>query len=246
MDKLAIYGGKPVRDNKIYYGHQYIDDEDVNSVVEVLRSDFLTCGPKIHELEQKLSDVTGIRYVSAVSNGTAALHVACMAAGIEPGDEVIVTPLSFAASANCILYCGGVPVFADVKEDTYNIDPQEIEKLVTKKTKAVVVVDFTGQSAEMNEIKKICDRCNIILIEDAAHSLGTKYCGKSVGNIADMTTLSFHPVKTVTSGEGGAVLTNSESLHKKINLAKAHGITHSQEDMEVGSYEGPWYYIMVS
>lgn len=242
MEQLAINGGKPVRENKIYYGHQCIDDDDINAVVEVLKSDYLTCGPKIEQLEKKLCDITGSKYATAVSNGTAALHVACMAAGIGKGDEVIVTPLTFAASANCILYCGGTPVFADVNPETYNIEPDCIESLITPRTKAVVAVDFTGQAVDADRIRKICDEHNLIFIEDAAHSIGTRYNGKCVGNIADITTFSFHPVKTVTSGEGGAVMTNSDELHKKIVLAKSHGITHDLTEMKEKNPEGPWYY----
>lgn len=246
MEQLAINGGKPIRENKIYYGHQCIDDNDIRAVVDVLKSDYLTCGPKIGELEKKLCDITGAKYATAVSNGTAALHVACMAAGISEGDEVIVTPLTFAASANCILYCGGTPVFADVNPETYNIDPDCIEKLITSKTKAVVAVDFTGQVVEADKIRKICDKYNLIFIEDAAHSIGTKYNETYVGNIADITTFSFHPVKTVTSGEGGAVMTNNEELHKKIVLAKSHGITHDVSEMKDTNPEGPWYYEQIS
>ncbi len=242
MEQLAIQGGKPVRENKLFYGHQLIDDADVAAVVEVLKSDYLTCGPKIKELEEKLCAITGAKYASAVSNGTAALHVACMAAGVGPGDEVITTPLTFAASANCALYCGARPVFADVNPDTYNISPESIRKCITEKTKAIVAVDFTGQVVEAEEIRKICDEYNLIFIEDAAHSIGTKYKDIPVGNIADITTFSFHPVKTVTAGEGGAVLTNRRDLHEKIELAKSHGITHTAAMMEERMPEGPWYY----
>ena len=212
MKLLAINGGEPVRKNKIYYGHQYIDDADIQAVVDVLKSDYLTCGPKITELENKLCEITGAKYASAVCNGTAALHIACMAAGIGPGDEVITTPLTFAASANCARYCGAKVVFADVNLDTYNIDPESIRQCITERTKAVVAVDFTGQAVDAEAIRDICDEYNLIFIEDAAHSIGTKYKGVPVGSIADITTFSFHPVKTVTAGEGGAVLTNRDDL----------------------------------
>ena len=200
MEQLAIFGGEPVRKTPISYGHQYIDDADIEAVANVLRSDALTCGPKVTELEKRLCEVTGANYVVMVSNGTAALHLAAMAAGITKGDEVIVTPLTFAASANCILYCGGTPVFADVKRDTYNIDPESIRSHITEKTKAVVAVDFTGQAVELDEIRQICKEHNLMLIEDAAHAIGTQYKNKKVGSIADFTTFSFHPVKTVTAG----------------------------------------------
>ena len=215
MEKLAINGGIPVRETKIYYGKQWIDENDIYAVDEVLRSDYVTCGPKTQELERSLEQYTGARHAVAVSNGTAALHCACMAAGIGAGDEVITTPLTFAASANCALYCGAKPVFADVEEDTYNIDPKSIEDKITDKTKAVVAVDFTGQAVKHREIREICDRHHLIFIEDAAHAIATTYNGVQVGNLADITTFSFHPVKTITGGEGGAVLTNSDELYQK-------------------------------
>lgn len=242
MEKLAINGGIPVRETKIYYGKQWIDENDIYAVDEVLRSDYVTCGPKTQELERSLEQYTGARHAVAVSNGTAALHCACMAAGIGAGDEVITTPLTFAASANCALYCGAKPVFADVEEDTYNIDPKSIEDKITDKTKAVVAVDFTGQAVKHREIREICDRHHLIFIEDAAHAIATTYNGGQVGNLADITTFSFHPVKTITGGEGGAVLTNSDELYQKIQLVHTHGITHDPVLMEEPVHEGPWYY----
>lgn len=241
MEKPAICGGVPVRDTKIFYGHQYIDEADIQAVVDVLRSDYLTCGPKIGELEKKLCEVTGAKYAVVCSNGTAALHIACMAAGVGAGDEVITTPITFAASANCALYCGAKPVFADINAETYNIDPKEVEKCVTERTKAVVAVDFTGQSIEEKELLEICRKNGLVLIEDGAHVIGTKYNGQPNGSIADMTTFSFHPVKTITGGEGGAVLTNNEEYYKKLLLYRAHGITRDEAQMEHTS-DGPWYY----
>lgn len=241
MTKLALFGGKPVREERIHYGHQYIDDDDIEAVVQVLKSDFLTCGPKIIELEEKLCKITGAKYAVAVSNGTAALHAACYAAGVSQGDEVITTPMTFAASANCILYCGAKPVFADIREDTYNIDPIEIESKITDKTKAVVAVDFTGQAVELDRIKEICKQHGLILIEDAAHSIGTSYNGQMVGSIADLTTFSFHPVKTITGGEGGAILTNDEKLYKRLILFRTHGITRDVSLLDRPE-EGGWYY----
>lgn len=246
MDRLGPNGGMPVRKEKIYYGRQWIDEDDVKAVSEALTSDFITCGPKVGELEKALAEYTGAGYAVAVSNGTAALHCACMAAGIGPGDEVITTPLTFAASANCVLYCGAKPVFADVDSKTYNIDPASIESRITEKTKAVVAVDFTGQAVKIKEIRQICDKHHLIFIEDAAHSIGTKYEGKPVGSLADMTCFSFHPVKTITSGEGGAVMTNNRELYKKLVLAHTHGITHDEAQMEEAGHEGPWYYEQVS
>ena len=245
MDKPAICGGKPIRGTKIFYGHQYIDDADIQAVVEVLKSDYLTCGPKIEELEKKLCAVTGAKYAVVCSNGTAALHMACQAAGIGAGDEMITTPITFAASANCALYCGSKPVFADINEETYNIDPAHVESLTTEKTKAVVAVDYTGQSVELDRLLAHCRKHNLVLIEDGAHVIGTSYNGKKNGSIADMTTLSFHPVKTVTGGEGGAVLTNSEEYYQKLLLYRSHGITKNPAKME-HEPDGPWYYEQVA
>ena len=176
-----------------------------------------------------------------VSNGTAALHCACIAAGIEPGDEVITTPITFAASANCGLYCGAKVVFADVNEETYNIDPASVKEKITDKTKAVVAVDFTGQAVELDELLSICHEKGIKLVEDGAHSIGTKYKGRKVGSIADVTTFSFHPVKTVTCGEGGAIMTNDDEIAKRLYLYRSHGITR-EADLMVREPDGPWYY----
>ena len=246
MEKIAIQGGEPVRNKKISYGRQWITEEDVQAVTEVLRSDYLTCGPKVTELERVLAEYTGAKYAVAVSNGTAALHCACIAAGIGEGDEVITTPITFAASANCVLYCGAKPVFADINPDTYNIDPDSIRACITERTKAVIVVDFTGQAVQNDEIRAICDEYGLVFIEDAAHAIGTKYKGKQVGSLADMTCFSFHPVKTITGGEGGAILTNDEALYQKLVLAHTHGITRDDELLEEASHEGPWYYEQVT
>ncbi len=244
MERPAIAGGKPARETKIYYGHQYIDEDDIQAVVDVLRSDFLTCGPKITELERKLCDLTGARYAVVCSNGTAALHIAALVAGVGEGDEVITTPITFAASANCALYCGARPVFADIDPATYNIDPKKVEEAITPRTKAVVAVDYTGQSADLSPLLKICREHSLTLIEDGAHVIGTKYQGQMNGSIADMTMFSFHPVKTVTGGEGGVILTNEESLYKKLLLFRSHGITRDAAQMK-HEPDGPWYYEQV-
>lgn len=241
MEKPAIAGGTPVRNTKLYYGHQYVDKADIEAVEKVLTSDYLTCGPKVAELEKKLCELTGAKYAVAVSNGTAALHIAAMAAGVGVGDELVTTPITFAASANCALYCGGRPVFADIDPNTYNIDPERVREKITAQTKAVVAVDFTGQAVPLDELLEICHANDIVLIEDGAHSIGTKYKGKPVGSIADMTTFSFHPVKTVTGGEGGAVLTNREDLYEKLLLCRSHGITKDASDY-VNESHGPWYH----
>ena len=240
-ETLALFGGTPVFDQKIGYGRQSINDADIQAVIDVLQSDFLTCGPKLEEVERKLCRITGAKYAVLISNGTAALHAACYAASIQSGDEVITTPITFAASANCALYCGAKPVFADINPETYNISPEKIEEKITDRTKAVVAVDFTGQAVELDQIREICQKHHLILIEDGAHSIGTKYNGTPVGSIADLTTFSFHPVKTVTAGEGGAVLTNDETFYKKLLLFRSHGITRNENWMS-GKSEGGWYY----
>ena len=245
-EQLAIMGGKPVRSDKLYYGRQCIENDDVQAVVETITSPLITCGPKVKEFENRLCHYTGAKYAVVVSNGTAALHCACLAAGIGVGDEVITTPLTFAASANCVLYCGAKPVFADVNPKTYNIDPVSIRKCITNKTKAIIAVDFTGQVVEADAIRSICIENDLVFIEDAAHSIGSSYNGRNVGSFADMTTFSFHPVKTITGGEGGAILTNDESLYKKLVFAHAHGMAYDEENMLEVPHEGPWYYEQVS
>ena len=226
---LAIKGGKPSRKEFIPYGKQYIDEDDLKAVSDVLKSPYLTTGPKVDEFEKKLCELTGAKYAVAISNGTTALHASCYAAGISKGDEVITTPITFAASANAVLYCGGIPVFADIDPETWNIDPKKIEEKITAKTKAIIAVDFTGQAVQINEIKEICKKHNLVFIEDAAHSIGTKYNEIPVGAHADFTTFSFHPVKTITCGEGGAVLTNNEEYYNKMLLFRSHGITRDEK-----------------
>ena len=246
MEKLAILGGKPVRNNKIFYGRQWVDEADIEAVAQVLRSPYITCGPKVEEAEQRLAEYTGAAHAVLCSSGTAALHCACLAAGIGPGDEVITTPMTFAASANCAVYCGATPVFADIDPETYNIDPESIRAQITPRTKAVVAVDYTGQAVKIKEIRAICDEFGLIFIEDAAHAIGTRYCGQPVGSLADMTCFSFHPVKTVTCGEGGAITTNNEEFYRKLVLAHTHGITHDEALMEDAPHEGLWCYEQIS
>lgn len=227
----------------IPYGHQAIEEDDIQAVVEVLRSDYLTTGPAITEFENKVAEYTGTKYAVAVSNGTAALHVACLAAGIGPGDEVITTPITFAASANCVLYCGGTPVFADIDPRTYNIDPEDIERKITEKTKAIIPVHFAGQSCDMDAIHKIAKKYNLIVIEDGAHALGAEYKGTKIGGLSDMTTFSFHPVKPITTGEGGMIMTNDAKLYERLKLFHTHGITREESLMKPkGENEGAWYY----
>lgn len=224
----------------IPYGTQWIEEEDIQAVVETLRSDYLTTGPKVREFEESVAAYTGADYAVAVANGTAALHIACLAAGIGPGDEVITTPITFAASANCALYCGATPVFADIDPVTYNISPAAIREKLTKRTKAIIPVHFTGQPCEMKEIREIAKEYGLIVIEDAAHALGADYRGQRIGGISEMTCFSFHPVKHITTGEGGMVTTNDKALYDKLLLYRTHGITRSPELLE--REEGGWYY----
>ena len=216
----------------IPYGRQSIDDADIEAVVKVLKSDYLTTGPAVAAFEKKVADYVGAKYAVAVSNGTAALHVACLAAGIGDGDEVITTPITFAASANCVLYCGGTPVFADIDPDTYNISPEELESKITPQTKAIIPVHYTGQPCDMDAILEIARKRDLLVIEDGAHALGASYKGKKIGSIADMTCFSFHPVKPVTTGEGGMIVTDNEELYRKLVLYRSHGITRDKDMMQ--------------
>ena len=240
MEELAVFGGKPVREKPIFYGRQYIDQEDVEAVTKVLTADVITSGPQVSDLEKHLCEITHAKYAVAVCNGTAALHLAALAAGFGEGDEVIVSSITFAASSNCVLYAGAKPVFADINPETYNIDPASIRKLITPRTKAVVAVDFTGQAVELDEIRKICKEHNLLLIEDAAHALGSEYKGQRIGSMSDMTTFSFHPVKPITTGEGGMIVTDSEELYRKLVLFRSHGITRDPDLMTRN--EGSWFY----
>lgn len=233
----------------IPYGQHWIDEEDIKEVLQVLRSSWITQGPKIREFEDALCKYTGAKYAVAVSSGTAALHIACLAAGIKPDDEVITSPITFVASANCVLYCGGKPVFVDVQEDTVNIDPEEIKKSLTKKTKAIIPVHFAGQPCDMEEIKAIAEDKNLIVIEDACHALGAEYKKTNIGSCAfsDMTVFSFHPVKHITTGEGGVVMTNNKDLYEKLSIFRNHGITKddSQFTIHNSQLDGSWYYEML-
>jgi perosamine synthetase len=241
-EQLAIHGGKPVRNAYLPYGKQVLDEDDIQSVVQVLKSDYLTTGPVIQQFEQDMANLTGAKYAVAFSNGTAALHAACFAAGISEDDEVITTPMTFAASANCVLYQGGKPVFVDIHPDTYNINSMSIKEKITKHTKAIIPVHFTGQPADMDEIMKIARENQLIVIEDAAHALGAMYKNQKIGSIGDMTMFSFHPVKHITTGEGGIITTNQEDFYKKLIQFRTHGITREPNIMREN--HGPWYYEM--
>ncbi|MEK4698584.1 UDP-4-amino-4,6-dideoxy-N-acetyl-beta-L-altrosamine transaminase [Solibacillus sp. FSL R7-0668] len=224
----------------ISYGRQSLDEEDIQAVVDTLRSPYLTQGPKIKEFEQAIADYIGVKYAVAFSNGTAALHGACYAAGIGEGDEVITSPITFAASANCVRYMGGTVVFADIDAENYNIDPAQIRANLTAKTKAIIPVDFTGQPVEIDEIMAIAKEHNLVVIEDGAHSLGATYKGRKVGTTADMTMFSFHPVKPVTTAEGGIIVTNNVAYYKKLLQFRSHGI----EQVPYSQDKGGWYYEM--
>lgn len=227
------------------YGKQWIDQDDIDSVVEVLKSDFLTQGPKVEEFEEKICDYTGAKYCVAVSNGTTALHLAVAALDIKKNSEGITTPITFVASANCLIYCGLKPIFADIDEKTYDIDPEEIRKKITAKTRVIVAVDFAGQPAEMEKISEIAKEGSLYVIEDAAHAIGSVYAdGSKVGSCkySDLTTFSFHPVKNITTGEGGAITTNNEKLYQRLLLLRSHGITKNPSLLSQNP--GPWYYEM--
>ena len=240
IENLKYFRNRKTGRKMIPYGRQTIEEDDIQAVVDVLRSDYLTTGPKIAEFEKMVADYVGAKYAVAISNGTSALHATCFAAGIKPGDEVITTPLTFAASANCVLYCGGTPVFADVDPKTYNIDPEDIRRKITDKTKAIIAVHLAGQPCDMDEIHKIAKEHHLLVIEDGAHALGSVYKGKKVGTLSDMTTFSFHPVKPITTGEGGMIVTDNEEFYKKMVLFRGHGITRDENLMTRN--DGPWFY----
>ena len=227
------------------YGHQYIDDSDIKAVIEVLKSDFLTQGPAVDQFENEICRITGAKYCVAVSNATAGLHIAVAALGLEAGTEGITTPNTFLSSANCMIYNGIKPVFADIDPKTYNIDPHEIEKHITDKTRLLIPVHFAGLPCNMEKISQIAKKNRLFIIEDAAHAIGSQYAdGTYVGNCkySDMTVFSFHPVKTITTGEGGAVTTNNEELYKKLLMLRSHGTTKNPELLTTNP--GPWYYEM--
>lgn len=231
-----------MRQEMLPYGRQWIDDDDIAAVVETLRSSWITQGPAIERFERDVAEYVGARYAVAFANGTAALHGACFAAGIGKGDEVITTPITFLASSNCVLYCGGKPVFADINPLTYNLDPDAVVKQITKKTKVIIPVDFSGQPAEMDRFHMIAKDYGLILIEDAAHSLGAEYGGRKTGTLADMTMFSFHPVKHITTAEGGIIVTDNAEYAEKLRLFRSHGVTRNPGWMTQS--DGPWYYEM--
>jgi perosamine synthetase len=242
MSKLAIDGGIPVRSRMLPYGHQSIEEDDIGAVADILRSDWLTTGPKVAEFERAFAKTVGAREAVAVSSGTAALHAAMFALGIGPGDEVIVPTMTFAASANCVVYQRSTPVFADVDAEALLLDPARVEALITPRTRAIVAVDYAGQPCDYDALGAIAERHKLALVADACHALGGNYKGKPVGSLADLNTFSFHPVKHITTGEGGMVTTDAPELAQRMRIFRNHGITTDHRQREKN---GSWFYEMV-
>ncbi len=241
-DKLAIHGGSPVRSTLLPYGRQQVDDDDIAAVVDVLKSDWLTTGPTVTAFEEAFARFVGAEHAVAVTNGTAALHAAMYALGIGSGDEVIVSPMTFAASANCVLYQGGVPVFADIDPQTLLIDPAQVEAKISPRTKAIVAVDYGGQPCDYDALRDLAHRHGLAIVADACHALGGSYRGQQVGTLADLSTFSFHPVKPLTTGEGGMITTNDAELAQRMRLFRNHGIT---TDHRQRAETGGFFYEMV-
>ena len=243
QEPLAIEGGTPVRKTLLPYGHQSIDEDDVQAVVNVLRSDWLTTGPKVGEFEEAFAARVGAKYAVAFSSGTAALHGAAFAADLKSGEEAITSPLTFAATANCMLYQGALPVFADVCADTLNLDPDRFAERITQKTRAVFPVDYAGHPADLDAISAIASKHGLLVIEDACHALGAEYRGRRTGCIADMSVFSFHPVKHVTTGEGGIVTTDRPDFAQSLRRFRNHGISTEARERQAA---GQWHYEMVA
>ena len=214
----------------IPYGHQLVDEKDVEEVIKVLKSDWITTGPKIEEFENALRRYVGCKYAVAVNSGTSALDIAVQTLNLPRGSEIITTPFTFVATSNAVLYNNLKPVFADIEKDTRNINPEEIRKKITDKTKAIIYVDYAGHPCDIEEIKDIAEEHDLYLIEDASHAIGAEYKGKKIGNFADMTVFSFHPVKHITTGEGGVVVTNNKGFYEKMKMLRNHGIDKSALD----------------
>ena len=238
---LAIHGGDPVRATYLPYGRQSVDEADIQAVVEVLRSDWLTTGPKVAEFEEAFAARVGAAHAVSFTSGTAALHAAAFASGLKVGDEAITTPITFAATANCVLYQGATPVFADVASDTLNIDPEQIASKISPRTRVVLPVDYAGHPADLSSIFEIAQKHGLVVIEDACHALGAEYEGKSIGGQADMTVFSFHPVKHITTGEGGMVTTNDPNYAEALRRFRNHGIS---SDARQRQSAGQWHYEM--
>lgn len=231
-----------MRKHLLPYAKQWLDIEDIEAVCRVLSSDWLTTGPMVKQFEEAVADYVGTSYGVAVSSGTAALHAAMYALGIGPGDEVIVPPMTFAATANCVVFQGATPVFADVEPETLLIDPEQVRAKVSDRTKAVIAVDYAGQPCDYDALRQICSDHSLALVADSCHALGAAYKGRKVGTLADLTVFSFHPVKHITTGEGGMVVTGNSDFAKRMRSFRNHGITSDHKQRAV---EGTWYYEMV-
>ncbi len=224
------------------YGRQWVDEEDIQAVVDVLRSDWLTTGPNVERFERAFAEFVGVREAVAVSSGTAALHAAVYAAGIGPDDEVIVPALTFAASANCVVFQGGTPVFADVCRDTLLVDPENVKALITPRTKAIIAVDYAGHPSDYDDLSELCEQYGLALIADGCHSLGATYRNRPIGSIADLSAFSFHPVKHIATGEGGMVTTDDTNFARRIRRFRNHGV---DSDSRERAKNGQFYYEMV-
>lgn len=240
---LAIHGGRPVREHVLPYGRHSLAESDISAVAEVLRSEWITTGPKIGEFEEAFSAGTNARYAVSFNSGTAALHAAVFAADLKPGDEAITTPLTFCATANVVLYQGASPVFADVRPDTLTLNPDDVAPRITARTRALLPVDYAGHPAELGELMQLASRHGLVVIEDAAHALGATLNGRAVGSISHMTMFSFHPVKHLTTGEGGMITTDDPALARRLRLFRSHGI---EGDARTRHAEGTWFYEMTA
>lgn len=225
-----------MHDRQLPYGRQSIDESDIQAVVETLRSDYLTTGPKVDEFEDRLCELTGAKYAIAVNSGTAALHCAYYACGLGSGDTMVTSPMTFAATTNAALHLGARPIFADIDPETGLIDPESVDERMDSRTRLVVPIDFAGQPADYSALRDICDAKNCLLVADAAHSLGATYQSTAVGTLADATCTSFHPVKPFTTGEGGAVLTDEARVAEVSKSFRTHGIERNDCHID----DGPW------
>jgi perosamine synthetase len=240
---LAVDGGTPVRAKLLPYGRQSIEEDDIQAVVDVLRSDWLTTGPKVGEFEDAFAARVGAKFAVSFSSGTAALHGAAFAAGLKPGDEAITTPLTFAATANCVLYQGALPVFTDVVADTLNLDCEKAAAKIHARTRAILPVDYAGHPADLDGFLQLADKHGLTLIEDASHAVGATYKGRKTGVVAHMTVFSFHPVKHVATGEGGMVTTDNPQFAEALRRFRNHGIS---SDARARQAAGQWHYEMVA
>ncbi|PYV95643.1 MAG: UDP-4-amino-4,6-dideoxy-N-acetyl-beta-L-altrosamine transaminase [Acidobacteria bacterium] len=234
---LAIDGGVPVRRTLLPYGRQSIDEDDIQAVVETLRSDWLTTGPNVAEFEEAFAEWVGARYAVSFSSGTAALHGAAFVAGLRVGDEALTSPLTFVATANCVLYQRATPVFVDVCADTLNLDPEQLECRISNKARAILAVDYAGHPADFEAIVRIAESRGLVVIEDACHALGAEYRGRRVGSLAHLTVFSFHPVKHLSTGEGGMVTTDDAGWAQMLRQFRNHGISSEARERRGWQYE---------